>query len=478
MATVASDGTLWSLDGAKNQAKLYLPNGITRTEPSATLTQMCAGAHDNVWGVDSAGAVYMLTQQPVENAPWPSMQHVSVGQDGSVWGTDYPVNDNVFQWTNNQWKKMGGTLSQVVVCDANTVWGIAGPSWTKPGQPYRRRSDGGWEAIGTQQLRWLCFAPDKSVWALHADGATVLKFDGTSGWTPIPSSGNHNLWFITVGPNNLIYGGQGSVVYQLVSGSWIRFEPYAGYDSGVMIGPDGTLLLTFETKDAGARPTRPSGYTTWERTPQVPGFIVEPQVVSAHEMYVEDFFYQKSFRWRGDAWQKTTSGILKQIAVGSDGGMWGLGTGPGANVYQFTGGQWVQQPGTMTRIAAGSAARVAALDANGAIQWWNGSGWQLIPSPATGAMLDIGCGSDGTLGVVASDNKAYVRVLPGTWKELKHVELQQISVADQYHVCGATKPDQSGVNTVWQGSAAESSFTASPLDHPFASHPNFPRHYC
>jgi len=62
-----------------------------------------------------------------------------------------------------------------------------------------------------------------------------------------------------------------------------------------------------------------------------------------------------------------------------------------------------------------------------------------------------------------------------TLRQLK-TELQQIQIADQYHLCGVTKLDPTKGNFVWQGSTTQPIFTGAHRGHPFVGGPDVPLH--
>ena len=54
--------------------------------------------------------------------------------------------------------------------------------------------------------------------------------------------------------------------------------------------------------------------------------------------------------------------------------------------------------------------------------------------------------------------------------------MQQIQIADQYHLCGVTKLDPTKGNFVWQGSTTQPIFTGAHRGHPFVGGPDVPLH--
>lgn len=95
------------------------------------------------------------------------------------------------------------------------------------------------------------------------------------------------------------------------------------------------------------------------------------------------------------------SGALKQIAVGSDGSVWGVNSSQQIYTYNFATTAWTNIPGGLVQIAVGSSAAVWGINFQQQIYHWNGSGWTNIP----GALVQIAVGADGDVwGLNAASN--------------------------------------------------------------------------
>jgi Tectonin domain len=443
MASSGIDGAVWALDSA-NQAQRFLGDGFVQDESSQLLTQISVGNAGNIWGLDAAGKVYQLVDSIPQPAAFAHLWHVSVGFDGTIWGLD--DHEQIFRWVSGAWQKVPGNLDQLSIGDANTIWGVYGPSgfWGGPGDA-KRWNGTSWDAIPTPaRLRWVSVSQDLTVWAYTVDNRT-LTYNGNNTWTTVAANGP-SLWGIAGGPSGLAYGWDFLNLWQLTGGTWHRNR---GIDSIGYVGfaGDGTLLVS-----SAWRPYRQTGYTNFTLVTGL-GEVLDAIPLGAHSAYFNEVLSHRYSSWAGSRWLERT-GTLANISVASDGTMWGVDS---ANkVYQWSGGAWQTRPGTLARVSAGSASYVVGLDPQGNVQSWQNGAWVPITPPTTGRMIDVSIGADATLFVIAANFDVYSRVPPLDWSKHNGLELLQVDVADQFHVCGATPIDPaSGKNTVWQGAAAQ-----------------------
>jgi hypothetical protein len=103
----------------------------------------------------------------------------------------------------------------------------------------------------------------------------------------------------------------------------------------------------------------------------------------------------------GGSWQRMP-GAAYDIAVGSSGATWVVGTDPaygGYGVYHWTGSGWSRSNGAAKRIAVDSSGTPWVVNAYGDIYRLVGGGWQEV----NGVASDVGAGPDGSVWVIATN---------------------------------------------------------------------------
>ncbi len=445
-AGVASDGTFWGVDNT-NVAFRFIGASGPIPEPSQALVKVELGNAANVWGLDAAGGVYHLINQQPQPISIPHAWHISVGFDGTTFGIN--EGGGVMRLVNGVWQGVPGSLGQVSVGDANTVWGVKhGSGWYGgPGQPCRFDGTKFVEVPGPE-MQWVSVGPDGTIWALTGDpdrqnNATVQYINGN--WVTVVAPGPF-LWGIAGGPNGNAFAWDVIGALILRNGTWQELpQPPTlggmagsmGADGSVCVGGGGQSFVQY----------RLNGYSTWEQINHFTSF--ETSSHNAHDIVIGSL-YSGYFRFAGSIWQKV-NGTLADISVAADGTMWGVDTN--GVIYGYDGTNWNVKPGpALAKISCGSGSFVAGIDTSGNIQYLYAGVWTKITSPKVAAMIDVAIGADGTLCVVAADNSAYARVQPLDWVQLP-VSLAQIDAADQYHLCGVTPLDSSQKNHLWQGTA-------------------------
>ena len=83
----AADGTMWSV-GSDGTIWRYLDTG-TFTQVNGVLNRISVGSRTNVWGLNSAGEIYIYTQNdknPFTQVSGPPLSEIGAAADGTVWG--------------------------------------------------------------------------------------------------------------------------------------------------------------------------------------------------------------------------------------------------------------------------------------------------------------------------------------------------------------------------------------------------------
>jgi len=437
MGSSGSDGTVWGVDST-NTAFRYVGDGFIQTEPSAQLSAVAVGTAGNVWGLDPAGNVWILSASSLQPSAMPGAAELSIGGDGATWGVD--SSGHALQLVSGGWQQRG-SLTQVAVGNATTVWGLAGAQamcWDTQASAFL--------PVSAPPLQAIAVSPDALfVWAQTTDGRT-LRFAGGGNWTTV-ASGTPNLIALAAGANGLLYGYENPSqygVYRFGGSSWSPLG-YFSPVTGLGFSPDGTLTMISDEIAC-----RRNGYTTWEKIYNQ-SQVLEFVPANSHLIYWEQFNGMAFSQWDGSYWMQAP-GSLADLSVGADGATWGVDATN--HVFQYTNNPspWQSRPGSLQRISAGTSSHIVGLDASGKIVAWTGSGWTQVPSPPTPFSLrDVAVGADGTLAAVASDHSAWAQPPSASWRQIPNLALTQIDVGTRYSLCGATTIS-AGQNQIWQGS--------------------------
>lgn len=110
--------------------------------------------------------------------------------------------------------------------------------------------------------------------------------------------------------------------------------------------------------------------------------------------------------WQGDG-QKWTKlpGAAKDVAVGSNGKLWVIGTNReagGYGIYRRDGARWTKIGGSAVKIAVNGAGNAWVVNKHGNIYEYDGKRWHHRPGKA----LDVGCYDDAVM-VVGTDRRYY-----------------------------------------------------------------------
>ncbi|MBK8014596.1 MAG: hypothetical protein IPK13_25005 [Deltaproteobacteria bacterium] len=127
-------------------------------------------------------------------------------------------------------------------------------------------------------------------------------------------------------------------------------------------------------------------------------------------------------------WVPVAGNLLTDIAVGSDGSVWGIDSG--LMIYRRSGSGWERVPGQLHQISVGSASHVWGVGAAARIYRRDGNAWTEIP----GGLRQVSVGSDGSVWGIGSGGSIYRRV-GSSWERVSG-QLEQISVGSASQVWG------------------------------------------
>ncbi|CAM5555005.1 hypothetical protein SBADM41S_03459 [Streptomyces badius] len=111
---------MWGVNGGNQIFRYAGDQGAWNpwTHINGSLVRIDAGSRTNVWGVDSADAIYRYTNHDAN--PWikipGALSDIGAGADGTVWGVN--SGGQIFRYTGDQdsanpWKNITGGLSRI-----------------------------------------------------------------------------------------------------------------------------------------------------------------------------------------------------------------------------------------------------------------------------------------------------------------------------------------------------------------------------
>lgn len=287
-----------------------------------------------------------------------SIGSVSVGPDGSVWAlgtTKVGGGNNILKWSGTGWTPEPGGAVAIDV-------GPNGPWIVNQQGTIFYWSGSGFTQVPTGTARDIGVGANGAVWIVGTStvpgGYAIYKWSG-SAWTPEPGGAVN----IDVGPDGTPWIVNSSQQVEKWTGSgWS--SPYPGLASGISVGADGTTWIV------GTSPTGGGNYVWY---------------------------------WNG-VWVPVPGGLLN-IEGGPNGVPWGVNNVN--TVFQGTAEGWTVLPGTGRDIATGTDGSVwlvgtSTLPNGYSVYHWTGSDWG-NPYPSNGA-VSIAVGPDGTPWITDNEN--------------------------------------------------------------------------
>ena len=152
--SVGHDGVVGAVDQAGN---VFYWEGSAWKQLPGVLTHISVGDINNVWGVNSAGAVYRFDKvnvKWVKKSSSPAIKYVSIGRDGTV--VAVKSNGAAVQWTGSKWGTAGNSpsLRSVSVADSGNIWGV-----NSSGQAVKR-SGSSWNVVSSPTLTQVSVGTD------------------------------------------------------------------------------------------------------------------------------------------------------------------------------------------------------------------------------------------------------------------------------------------------------------------------------
>jgi sugar lactone lactonase YvrE len=426
--SVGSDGTVWGLNSA-GQIYMFNPQTQTWQQAPGLLTQIAVGANGSIWGLNAAGQIYRYdpSTQSWDEIPG-ALSQIAVGADGDVWGINSSAQVYHFNAASETWTQIPGALAQIAVGYDGAVWGIS------PTQQIYRFNPGtqGWQQI-PGSLKQIAVGADGDVWGINNAGQIYHFNTLTQRWHNTPGS----LAQIAVGSASNVWGLDATGSIWCFNAQTQAWDQIPGQLAQIAAGANGAVWGVNSANQIYqfVQPTEPM-----HTFHQVAGPLVQISAGLGGEVWGIDATQQI---WCYDAQLQSFEqipGTLSEIRVGFGGNVWGLNAA--GQIYQFNPStkSWNQIPGSLAQLAVGADGTVWGLNAAGQIYQFNSStqGWEQIP----GSLAQLAVGADGTVWGLNSVGQIY-RFNPATqgWVQIPG-SLAQIAVGSANNVWGLNAAGQ------------------------------------
>jgi len=426
--SVGSDGTVWGINSA-GQVYMFNPQTQTWQQAPGLLTQVVVGSSGFVWALNAAGQIYRYdpTLQSWDQIPG-ALSQIAVGSDGDVWGINSSAQVYHFNSATQTWSHIPGALAQIAVGYDGAIWGI------NAAQQIYRFNPGtqNWQQI-PGALKRVAVGADGDVWGINNADQTYHFNSLSQQWNNAPGS----LAQIAVGSASNVWG------IDAVGAIW-RFNAQAqawnqipGQLAQIGVGANGAVWGVNSANQIYqfVQPTQPT-----QTLHQVPGLYAQIAAGIDGEVWAIDATQQV---WGYDAQQQgfeQIPGTLSEVRVGFGGNVWGLNAA--GQILQFNPSTqtWNQILGSLAQLEVGADGSVWGIDSAGRIWRFNPSthGFQQIP----GSLAQLGVGADGTVWGINSVGQIW-RFNPSTqgWQQIPG-SLAQIAVGSANNVWGLNAAGQ------------------------------------
>lgn len=366
-------------------------------EVPGTLSQVSVGSDGSVWGTNSVGDIYTFNSQSQtwQNVPgW--LSQIAVGSSGFVWGLNPAGDIYRFDPSTHNWDPIPGSLSQIAVGSDGDVWGLnGGPIF------HFNTTTQNWDWI-PGILRQIAVGFDGAVWGINADGKVYRFNPGSRMFQQAPGL----LTQIAVGADGDVWG--------LNSGSVFHFNAYTqnwdampGSLSQIVVGSGNNV---WGLDASGNTYTFNGQAQNWTA---IPGTLSQIAVGGNGAVWGVDSggqIYQFVQPTQQTQTMHQLPGQLKQIAVSPDGNVWGVNSANEIYIFNPIWQNWWQVPGSLSQIAVGFGGNVWGLDANQQIYRLDlanialtGQNWDNIP----GLLSQIAVGANGDVWGINSGGQIY-----------------------------------------------------------------------
>jgi hypothetical protein len=354
--SVGSDGTVWGLNSA-GQVWMFNPQTHTWQQIPGLLTQIAVGSSGVIWGLNAAGQIYRYDPSSQNWVQIPGiLSQIAVGADGDVWGINAGSQVFHFNAATQTWVQVPGLLTQLAVGYDGAVWGL-----NMSQQVYRfNPGTQSWQQVAGL-LTQVAVGGDGDVWGINSAGQAYHFNTLSQQWQNTGASlaqlavgSASNVWGLDSAGNTWNFNGQ-TQAWNQVPGQLVQ----------IAVGENGAV---------------------WGLN-------------SANQIY------ELAQPTQATQTLHAFSGPLAQVAVGLDGEAWGLDASQ--HVWHFSAPQqsWQQVPGSLGHIAVGFGGNVWGLNAAGQIWQFNPStqGWNQMP----GLLAQIAVGADGSVWGLDSGNRIW-----------------------------------------------------------------------
>jgi hypothetical protein len=425
--SVGSDGTVWGINSA---GQIYMFNPLMQTwvQAPGLLTQIAVGSSGVIWGLNAAGQIFRYdpASQSWDQIPG-ILSQIAVGSDGDVWGVNTSGQVYHFDSSQQNWVEIPGALAQIAVGYDGVVWGINSAQ-----QVYRfNPGTQNWQQVAGL-LKQVAVGGDGDVWSINSAGQTYHFNTLSQQWQNTGAS----LAQLAVGSASNVWGLDSAGGVWNYNGQAQAWNQVPGQLLQIAVGENGAVWGVNSANQIYQflQPTQPT-----QTFHQVPGVLA--QVVAAIDGEVWGINAAGQI-WRYDAqhqsWEQIP-GALTQISVGFGGNVWGLNAA--GEVWQFNPSTqgWNQIAGSLVQIAVADGS-VWGLNSAGQIWRFNPAtqGWDSIP----GALAQLVTGADGTVWGINSAGQIW-QFDPSTqgWDQIPG-NMVQIAVGSANNVWGINSAGQ------------------------------------
>lgn len=433
LALGSRTGTLSIFDNASGSPQIVSLNGsgtgIGFNQITGALSHISVGSDGTVWGTNSAGEIWMFNPQ-TQN--WQrasgSLTQIAVGANGFVWGLNSTGDVYRYDPGAQNWDNIPGNLFSIAVgCDGD-VWGI---SSTQQILHFNAQTQSLVQVQGS--LTQIAVGYDGAVWGLDAQGQVWRFNPGTQSFQKVPGTLTH----IAVGADGDVWGiNSASQIYHFDSLTQ-NWDNVPGSLSYIAVGSGNNV---WGINSTGQVWRYDAAIQSWD---EIPGDLAQIAVGANGAVWGINAA-QQIFQFVQPAQPVQTfhqlPGLLAQVAVGVDGNVWGINSTQQIWHFNPLTQNWDSIPGALTRIAVGFAGNVWGINANQQVFHFdvNSQNWDPIP----GFLSQIAVGANGDVWGINSTSQIY-RFNPSVqnWEQIPGF-LAQLSVGADGTVWGVNGAGQ------------------------------------
>jgi hypothetical protein len=351
-----------------------------------SLQQVSVGADGTVWGINSAGLIYRYDSNSQSWVQTPGyLKQIAVGGNGAVWGLN-PAG-SIYRWNAQaqNWTPINGSLSQITVGSDDDVWGLNSAQsiyhWIPSAQ--------NWVQI-PGALKQIAVGFNGAVWGINRAGLIYRFNPGSQAFVPVPGI----LTQIVVGSDGVVWGLNGQSIYRFNSLTQ-RFEHIPGALTQIAVGSGGNVWginagnLIYELD---------SPNQSWTNIPGALSHIAAGANGAVWGLNSSDAIYSLTQPVTpAQTFHAVPGATLAQISTSVDGNGWGID--PSGRLYGYNLATQTWSPfnrgDIFAEVAVGFAQDVWALGANGAIFHLDPSSQNFVQIP--GLLIESGVGANGAM---------------------------------------------------------------------------------